>query len=251
MTMRPLTRKRQTFYDICIIGSIIAAGVITYVSLERGLYDVFPYFYLIPLVLIAYSRPKISIYGSILIGWLYVALVFIIGLPDLRLYMVATIWFYIFVSLGILISTYSQVYRKESEKSCGAYYNSQAGAFSYDRQTLRIRDSNQKFATILRYSCDELMQKSLPDLIPDREERERFINKIHDMQRVGDIEVRIRARDGSTRWVLVSAVETGEPDIICTVVDITDNKLSHASLTEANKKLNLLNNITRHDILNQ
>ena len=54
----------------------------------------------------------------------------------MRLYTVATVWFYIFVSLGVLISTYSQVYRKEGEKSCGAYYNSQAGVFSDDRHTL-------------------------------------------------------------------------------------------------------------------
>ena len=119
MTMRPITRKTQIFYDICIIASIIAAGVITSFSIQRGIYDVFPYFYLIPIILIAFSRPKLSIYGAVLVGWLYVALVFIIGLPDIRLYTLATIWFYIFVSLGVLVSTYSQVYRKESDKSAG------------------------------------------------------------------------------------------------------------------------------------
>jgi PAS domain S-box-containing protein len=251
MTMRPISRKKHLFFDICIIGSILTSVVITYFSIQRGIYDVFPYFYLIPLVLIAYSRPKMSIYGSILVGWLYVALVFIIGLPDLRTYILATIWFYIFVSIGVLISTYSQAYRKESDKSCGAYYNSQAGAFSYDRETLRIRDTNQKFATMIRYSTEELKQKSLPDVIPDQEERESFISKTRDMRRVGDIEVRIHAGDGSTRWVLVSAAVTGEPVVVCTAVDITETKLAQESLTQANKKLNLLNNVTRHDILNQ
>ena len=168
MTMRPLSRKKQMLYDICIISSILAAIVITYFSLTSGIYDVFPYFYLIPIILIAFSRPKVSIYGTVLVGWLYLALVFIVGLPNVRLYAVATVWFYIFVSLGVLISTYSQVYRKEGEKSCGAYYNSQAGVFSYDRESLRILDANKKFAHMIRFECDELMQKSLPDLIPDR-----------------------------------------------------------------------------------
>ncbi|MGB7787474.1 ATP-binding protein [Methanoregula sp.] len=251
MTMRPLSRKKQILYDVCIISSILAAIVITYFSLTSGIYDVFPYFYLIPIILIAFSRPNMSIYGTVLVGWLYLALVFVIGLPNARLYTVATVWFYIFVSLGVLISTYSQVYRREGEKSCGAYYNSQAGVFSYDRQNLKIRDANKKFAHMIRYECDELMQKSLPDLIPDREERESFIAKVRDQRRVGDIEVRFRAWDGSMRWALVSAAETGEPGVICTTVDITDNKLSQEALTQANKKLNLLNNVTRHDILNQ
>ncbi len=249
--MRPLSRKKQLLFDVCILASILAAIVITYFSLTTGIYDVFPYFYLIPIILIAFSRPRMSIYGTVIVGWLYLALVFIIGLPDTRLYTVATVWFYIFVSLGVLISTYSQVYRKEGEKSCGAYYNSQAGVFSYDRETLKIRDANRKFATMIHYDCDELMKRSLPDLIPDREEREGFLLKVRDLRRVGDIEVQFRTHEGSTRWALVSAAETGEPGVICTVVDITDNKLSQEALTQANKKLNLLNNVTRHDILNQ
>ncbi len=116
MTMRPLNRKRQFLFDICIVASILAAAVITYFSISRGIYDVFPYFYLIPIILIAFSRPNLSIYGTVGVGWLYLALVFVIGLPDVRLYTLATVWFYIFVSLGVLISTYSQVYRKEGEK---------------------------------------------------------------------------------------------------------------------------------------
>jgi PAS domain S-box-containing protein len=249
--MRPLTRNRQFLFDIGIITSILAAIIITYFSLTSGIYDVFPYFYLIPIILIAFSRPRLSIYGTVIVGWIYLALVFIIGLPDARLYTLATVWFYIFVSLGILISTYSQVYRKEGEKSCGAYYNSQAGVFSYDRENLKIRDANRKFARMIHFECDELLKCSLPDIIPDKEEREGFIEKVRDLRRVGDIEVKFRASDGSMRWALVSAAETGEPGVICTVVDITDNKFSREALTQANKKLNLLNNVTRHDILNQ
>lgn len=238
-------------FDVCSIASILAAIVITYFSLTSGIYDVFPYFYLIPIILIAFSRPSLSIYGTVGVGWIYLALVYLIGMPDARLYTLATVWFYIFVSLGVLISTYSQVYRKEGEKSCGAYYNSQAGVFSYDRTTLKIRDANRKFARMIRYECDDLMKCSLPDIIPSHEEREGFLAKVRDLRRVGDIEVQFRASDKSMRWALVSAAETGEPGVICTVVDITDNKLAQEALTQANKKLNLLNNVTRHDILNQ
>jgi len=249
--MRPITLQKKRIYDICIIISTIAAVIFTFFSLSRGIYEVFPYFYLIPIVLIAFARPKLSIYGTVAIGWLYFAIVFSIGLPDMRTYTLATVWFYIFVSLGVLISTYAQVYRKEGERTCGTYYNSQAGAFSYDRETLNIRDANPKFAQMVRYKSEELMHKSLADLIPDTKERDSFIAKIRDGHRVGDIEVRFRAWDGSLRWALVSAAESGEPAVICTAVDITDNKLWQEAITQANKKLNLLNNVTRHDILNQ
>jgi signal transduction histidine kinase len=68
---------------------------------------------------------------------------------------------------------------------------------------------------------------------------------------VGDIELGLLARDGTVRWVLVSSVKTDEDEIVCTAVDITDHKEARNALTLTNGKLNLLFNITRHDILNQ
>jgi PAS domain S-box-containing protein len=249
--MQQITPKKQLFYDICIVASIIATAGITYLSLTNGIFDVFPYLYLIPVVLIAFARPKLSIYGTVLVGWIYLALVFLIGLPDTRLYTQATIWFYVFVSIGVLISIYSQVYRKEEDKNYGMYHNSQAGAFTLDKKSLKIQEPNQKFSRILHYEGNELGKKTLPELIPDDTERERFLASVQDQQRTGDIEARFLTADGSTRWALVSAAETNEPYIICTLVDITENKLATEALTQANKKLNLLNSVTRHDILNQ
>jgi PAS domain S-box-containing protein len=249
--MRPLTPGKQRIYDACIIVSVLAAIVITWGSLTQGIYEVFPYFYLIPIILIAFARPRFSIYGTVMVGWLYLALVFSIGLPTIRLYVLATVWFYIFVSLGVLISTYSQVYKKEGERSCGTYYNSQAGAFRFDRSSLKILEANKKFASIIRYECEDLLKKSLQDFIPDEREREAFLTQVRDQGRVKDIEVAFLALDGSTRWALVSSADCDDRAVICTVVDITESKLAQEALTQANKKLNLLNNVTRHDILNQ
>lgn len=249
--MKPITPRRQFIYDICIVASIIAAAVITILSLAEGIYEVFPYFYLIPIILIAFARPKLSIYGTVFVGWIYLALIFFIGLPTMRLYMLAAVWFYIFVSLGVLISTYSQVYHKEGERSCGAYYNSQAGAFRFDKASLAIIDANYKFASVMHYDCKEVMEKSLPDFLPTKAALDEFLRQVRDQRRVRDIEVGLVTSDGSIRWALVSAADCDDVSIICTVVDITENKQAQEALSQANKKLNLLNNITRHDILNQ
>jgi PAS domain S-box-containing protein len=238
-------------FDICIILSLIIAVVITFVSISRNIYEVFPYFYLIPVVLIAYSRPKLSIFITVLVGWLYLALVYLFGLPDTRLFTLATVWFYIFVSLGVLVSAYSKEYREEEVRSYGAFFSSQAGAFSFDKDALTIKETNRKFEQMIGYERDELKKMALPDIMPDEKERMQFLEKIHDTHRIGDIEIQLFARDGSTRWALISAVETEEPAIICTLVDITPHRQAEKSLEQANRKLNLLNSITRHDILNQ
>jgi PAS domain S-box-containing protein len=249
--MHPLTRNQQIAYDLCIIASSIAAIAITYICISNGIYEVFPYFYLIPIILTAYSRPKMCIYGTVALGWIYFMLVFLIGIPDTRLLTLATVWFYIFVSLGVLFSTYSQYYRKERQKACGAYYFSQAGVFSYEKSTLRILEVNRRFSDMVRYPCNRIMSMSLPDIIPNPEEREGFFGKIRDQKWVGDIEVRFTRADGGDLWTLVSAADCGDPFIICTVVDINAHKQAQNALTLANRKLNLLNNVTRHDILNQ
>jgi PAS domain S-box-containing protein len=249
--MRPISNQKKFIYDIFIVLSVIASIAITYISISRGIYDVFPYFYLIPVVLIAFTRPKISIFVTVFVGWLYIGLVYSLGLPDTGIFARATVWFFIFVSIGVLISTYSKEYQKEGERSCGSFFNSQAGAFGYDRETLQIRDPNRKFSQFIGYDCPVLLSKTLPEILTDTAEREIFLSKVRDTRRVGDIEVHFTCSDGSKRWALVSATDCAEPSILCTAVDITEQKRAQDALSLANRKLNLLNNVTRHDILNQ
>jgi PAS domain S-box-containing protein len=249
--MRSLSLTRQLAYDITTVLSVIVAVAITYLCLTYGIYDVFPYFYLIPIVLCAYSRPKLGIYVTVLMGWIYIAVVYFFSINDVRLVTLSTVWFYIFVSLGVVISTYSQEYHRMKDKSCGAYNYSQAGAFSFDRTSLKITDANWKFAQMIQYDCDTLVKKTLGDIISNNEERELFLAKVRDQSRVGDIEVRLSARDRTFRWALISASGTEGSTVICTAVDITEHKQAQEALQQANRKLNLLNNVTRHDILNQ
>ncbi len=101
--MRPITPKKQLLYDILIVVSLIAAAGITYQSLSEGIYEVFAYIYLIPIVLLAFARPKVSIYGTVVVGWIYLGLVFTLGLPSVQHYILAMVWFYVVVSIGILI----------------------------------------------------------------------------------------------------------------------------------------------------
>jgi PAS domain S-box-containing protein len=67
-------------------------------------------------------------------------------------------------------------------------------------------------------------------------------------------EVQIRHRDGSLRYAdLTSHIipREGAPPLACVMVhDITERKRAGEAVSQANKKLNLLSGITRHDIIN-
>ncbi len=66
---------------------------------------------------------------------------------------------------------------------------------------------------------------------------------------------RLVTRAGNVRWVLESSRPLREDGRVVGVqgvfLDITDLKMMDAALKKANKKLNILSSITRHDILNQ
>jgi len=234
--MWQVSPKNQIVYDICIIASAIVATIVTYFCLKNGIQDIFPYLYLIPIVLIAYSRPKFGIYGTILIGWLYFTLVYFWQMPDSHLFTLATIRFYAFVSIGILMSIFSQEYQKVGERNFSMYYHSQAGTFIVNNKTLKITDVNRKFAQMICYEQSDLVKKNLADILTDPAERESFLSKISDGSRVEDRELRLSAQDGTVRWVIVSASLTQGGEIICTAVDITERKRVEDALQLANKQ---------------
>lgn len=66
---------------------------------------------------------------------------------------------------------------------------------------------------------------------------------------------RLLTEAGNVRWVLESSRQIQEDGVVVGVqgvfLDITDVKQMGAALKKANKKLNILSSITRHDILNQ
>lgn len=249
--MPHLSPQKTMLFDVGIVASLIAAGIVTYICLNNGIYDVFLYLYIIPVVLITYSHPRFGIYGTIIVGWFYFALVLLWETPDSRLFTLATIRFYIFVSIGILLSVYSREHLKDEQRNRLVYYHSQAGAFSIDKKTFEITDANRKFAAMLGYECEDLIKKKFPEILASPAERESFPLRLRDSAYIADSEIRLLARDKTLRWALVSASNTGNDEIICTAVDISDLKTSQNALMLANRKLNLLSTVTRHDILNK
>jgi PAS domain S-box-containing protein len=71
----------------------------------------------------------------------------------------------------------------------------------------------------------------------------------------GTREYRIRRKDGEVRWIYELLQKVGRTNqspafIQGSCYDITERKNAEDAIRIANRKLNLLNNITRHDILN-
>ena len=102
-----------------IIATSLVVILTAVFSLSHGINDIFPYFFLVPVLLVAYAFPQRGVMVTITLGWVYIVLVFVFGTISTRILAVHTAWFFIFVSLGIVISHYaesSKISKKQVEQ---------------------------------------------------------------------------------------------------------------------------------------
>ncbi len=91
-----------------IIVTSLAVILTAVFSLSHNINDIFPYFFLIPVLFVIYAFPQRGILFTITFGWIYIMLVYVFGTFSVRVITIHTAWFFIFVSLGIVISYFAQ-----------------------------------------------------------------------------------------------------------------------------------------------
>jgi len=160
---------------------------------------------------------------------------------------------------------------KVSEEKFSAAFHSNAAAMAVStKHDGKFVDVNAAFLLMLGFSRDEVIGKSVGDLhlFAQPDNRIHAIRILDEGGVVRNLEVQVQAKDGSAMYGLFSAdsITIGEiPFLLTTMVDITERKNLEEemkfheqeltqfskSLATANRKLNLLSSITRHDINNQ
>jgi PAS domain S-box-containing protein len=216
------------------VTALLTVGIVlvSILSLKNGYYDIFPYFYLLPIILLAYFFPRYSVYVTVLLGWIFLGLVYLYGPVDIRLYTSSFAFFYIFVSIGIVISAFSGQLMQE-RRYREIFENSQAGIFTFDLDLQQIREVNKQAAAILGYSREDLAARLFSILWFDDDQENRFMKKIRLDGHITDMEIALRKKDRNVIWVLVTAAMTPEEWIVCSIVDITERKRIKDELIES------------------
>lgn len=107
--------KSSSFWLHLIITSSLAAILIEIFCLSQGMNILFPYFFLIPMLIVIYAFPKRAVLFTVGMGWIYIVLVYVFGTFTVQVIAVHTAWFYTYVSLGIVITFFVERSRKEKE----------------------------------------------------------------------------------------------------------------------------------------
>ena len=282
--------KRQVSWLAAILASVACAIGATIYSLTHGVYEVFPFLYFLPIILFVYLYPKRGVLFTLILSSIFLVQIYLFGNFNSVLIAVSTAWFVIFVTIGVVTSSFAEGLRDEEKKYRGIFENSQAGIFTFDIQSLQIREINGKCAQMLNYDRADLISADLSKILMESSDRNVFLRNIREHTQTGDVELLFHTQDSGVRQFLVSASLTASNLVICSAIDITERKLAEqviakaredleqrvkerteelmranevlkseiyerkrfeAAIQLANRKLNTLSTITRHDILNQ
>lgn len=216
------------------VTGLLTLGIIliSIYSLKNGFTDIFPYFYILPILMVAWCCPRFAVYFTVILGWVFLGIVYLYGPASIQLYAASMAFFYIFVSLGVVLAAFStQVVQERKYREI--FETSQAGILTISRETRKILAANRKALSILGYEPEELTGLDFGDLWFDSKQEVAAIKKIRDQGTIAEMEVALRKKDRTVIWVLVSAAVSKEGFTVLSFMDITEGKRMKDELIES------------------
>ena len=108
--MEHLSSENEEILRLFIIAAAVIGAVLTTIfSLTHGIFEVFPFLYILPIILVVYFYPTRTIVFTLCISVLYISLVYLLGSLNTFLMAVSTAWFAIFIAIAVVASSYAQM----------------------------------------------------------------------------------------------------------------------------------------------
>jgi len=146
--------------------------------------------------------------------------------------------------------------RESENKFSTIFRNSQIALTLLSVKDNRFFDVNDAFVRNSGYSREDVLGKTPWDigLLVNPDVAKRIASVLKRDRHIDATEVRFRTRSGVIQTCLYAAnliTMKGELYLLSSVIDISERKNAEEALRQANRKLNILSGITRHDINNQ
>ncbi len=204
-----------------VISSLIPILISIY-CLSKGIYDIFPHLFYIPIILVAYAYPRRGVYGSVILGSIYLALVYVFAYPNIDALTGATTRFFFLVAIGAVITLLVRGMRDREEKYHGIFDHAQDGVFLLSQDLGTVLDANPMASELLSCAPDQLQRSNFAALWQDPGTMDAFRKMIAEGKSVSGLEGRIACSDGKVKDVLISAGVLPDGNVACSVADITD-----------------------------
>jgi PAS domain S-box-containing protein len=212
-----------------VTASTIGAILTTIFSLSHGIFEVFPFLYILSTILVVYFYPRYGMLFSLGISLFYIGLVFFFGFAkDPVLLAIAIGWFAVINMIGVVTSSFAIRVHNERKKTRKVLENANEGIFCFELRSIRLHEVNRKCAHMLHYEPDDLIGKPLTIIWTNEEERADFLACIRRGQGPCQKEVMLRASDGTHRQYLVSAILAANNLVLCFTLDTSEQKIDES-----------------------
>ena len=209
-----------------IAAASICAILTTIFSLTHGIFEVYPFLYILSIILVVYFYPKRAVLFSLGISLLYITLIYLLSFSNPAVILVSIAWFASFIAIAVVASSYANSVLEERTRIKNIVDNSQDGIFCLDLRTKHIREINVKCAHWLRYECKDLLGKEISLLWTDKNGLEQFFTDAKKGLDNVETEAVFVAHDGTLLRFVISVVLVTHDELYCSVINITGSKLA-------------------------
>jgi len=229
------THLNDEFVHLFIVtASTIGAVLTTIFSLSHGIFEVFPFLYILSTILVVYFYPRYGMHFSLGISLFYIGLVFFFGFAkDPVLLAIAIGWFAVINMIGVVMSAFAIRVHNERKKTRKVLENAHEGIFCFELRSMRLHEVNQKCAHMLHYEPDDLVGKPLTIIWTNEEERADFLACIRRGHGPCQKEVMLRGSDGTHHQYLVSAILAANNLVLCFTTDTSQQKIDENVIWQA------------------
>jgi len=219
--------NREVLRLFLVAAACIGAFLTSIFSLMNGIFSVFPFHYILPIILVVYLYPERGVLFSLGLSLMYIGLIYLMGNSNPTQIAIATAWFAIFITIGVVASSYAIRQREERTRVRNILDNSQDGIFCFTTRDLQIREINPKCAQWLKYDQSDLIGKDLSLIWTDREEQAQFMADLNreTQQKPVPREARFRGQDGSLSRFIIAPMLITQNHVMCSAIDITRSKI--------------------------
>ncbi len=227
------------------VSSIIDLLVSIY-YLSQGTSIVFQNIYYFTIVLAAYWYRWRGALFSCAMSLAYLALSIFYD-QELGILLQATIRTVLFILIAIVVAYLSARLEDEKGRYRTIFSTSRSGMVAVRRSDGSIEVANNKFLEIA--GTESIKGMNLNTLFTEGANA-RFEELLKGTGTFADLEMELISRSGGIKPCLISGSTLNSNEMAMSVVDITERKKAKAAIEEANRKLNILSSITRHDTNN-
>jgi PAS domain-containing protein len=221
-----LSRENEEVLRLFIIAAACIGAILsTIFSLTHGILEVYPFLYILPIILVVYFYPKRAVLFSLGISLLYISFIYLLGFSNPAIIVISTAWFAIFIAIAVVASSYANQLIEERGRIKNILDNSEDGKFCIDLRTRQIREINVKCAHWLRYDRNDLIGKEISLIWTDEKAQDQFFSNAKTGPGNTETEAIFVAHDGTLLRFVISAVLVTHERLLCSAIDITGSKI--------------------------